>query len=220
MNEFVRGFRPQRGICRHHRKDVEVDIEIKRGWFRPPVPTRSMTGVPGDNSINARDYIWALCKWLGASRKDPDRLDPNGCIEPDSGEVRTTGRLKSAPFQQHGGRSRERVWGLSDRGMVGVSAGSSKAALGSRGAASSLEYHNPPICLETAPPSTLINLGLVEGHVNYGHANGHPDALTAGEIYDSDQTSAKDKERKSLESRAGWRGFRGAGFGQEPLREY
>ena len=39
MNEFVRGFRSQSGIRRCHRKDIEIDIEIKRRRLRPPVPT-------------------------------------------------------------------------------------------------------------------------------------------------------------------------------------
>ena len=43
MNEFVSGLWSQSGICRCHRKDVEIDIEVKRSRFCPPVPTVSVT---------------------------------------------------------------------------------------------------------------------------------------------------------------------------------
>ena len=164
MNEFVRGFRSQRGIRRQHWKDVEVHIEIKRCGFRPPVPIASTANLRGgNNGRNVRDYIRTLCEWLGASRKDPDRLDSHGSIEPDSSELRTTGRLEGAPFQQHGGRPwpRERVWGLGDRGLVSVSlvsAGPDEAAFGSRGTTSSPKYHNPHRHFETVSPFNSLSV--------------------------------------------------------------
>jgi hypothetical protein len=99
VNELIRGFRPQSGIRRRHRKDVEVDIEIKCGRFCLSVPTALIANVrEEDSSRSARDYIRTLCEWLSAGRKDLDCLDPYGCIEPESGKVRATGRLESAPF--------------------------------------------------------------------------------------------------------------------------
>jgi len=100
MNEFVRGFRPQSGIRRRHRKDVEIDIEIECSRFCPPVPTALIAKVRGgEYSENARDHVRTLCEWLDPSRKYLDCLDSHWCVEPDSGKTRTTGRLENAPFQ-------------------------------------------------------------------------------------------------------------------------
>jgi len=100
MNEFVCGFRPQSRIRRHHRKDVEIDIEIERGRLCPPVPTALIANVCGEDcSEDARDYVQTLGEWLGPSGKDLDCLDPHRCIEPDSGKTRSTGWLENAPFQ-------------------------------------------------------------------------------------------------------------------------
>ena len=102
MNELVRRFWSQSGVHGSHWKDVEVGIQVKRGRFSPSVPSVSMTSIRGgDDGGNARDYVRTLSKWLGAGRKDPDCLHPYGCDEPESREVRTTGRLKDTPFQQH-----------------------------------------------------------------------------------------------------------------------
>jgi len=100
VNKLVRGFRSQSGIHRHHRKDVEINIEIKRGRFRLPVLMVLIASIrEGENRGNARDYVRTLGKWLGTGRKDPDRLDPHRRIESDGCKLRTTGRLESAPFQ-------------------------------------------------------------------------------------------------------------------------
>lgn len=59
----------------------------------------------GGGSRDARNYVRTLCEWLGARRKYADRLDPHGRVESDSGKARSTERLESTPFQQHGGRT-------------------------------------------------------------------------------------------------------------------
>ena len=87
---------------------------------------------------NARDYVWALCEWMGPSRKDPDRLDPHRCIEPDSGNVRATGWLEGAPFQQHGGQESASVARVTNLSAVVGWLG--QAMLGSRGAAGSPKH--------------------------------------------------------------------------------
>jgi len=65
-----------------------------------------------------------------------------------------------------------------------------------------------------------LSIQLAEGCDNDDEADGHPDPLATGKVHNSAHTSAKDEEWKSLEGRTGWRGFRRAGFGPEPLREY
>ena len=118
MDEFVRGFRSQGRICRCHRKDVKIDIEIKRGRFCPPVRAALGTSVCGKGSSESvRKYVRTLRERLGSSWKDPDCFDPNGCIEPDGGQARTPRWFENAPFQQHSGRPwpRERVCSLGNR---------------------------------------------------------------------------------------------------------
>ena len=100
MNELIRGFRPQSRIRRHHRKDVEIDIEIERGRLCPPVLMALIANAcREDCNEDARDYVRTLGEWLGPSGKDLDCLDSHWCIEPDSGKMRSTGRLENAPFQ-------------------------------------------------------------------------------------------------------------------------
>ena len=191
MNEFVRGFRSQSRIRGCHREDVEIDIKIKRSRFCLPVLAMLKANVrERSNTGNARDYVWALCEWLGPSRKDPDRLDPHRCIEPDGGNVRTTGWLESTPFQQHGGWPwpRERVCGSSDE-LVGSCrlARTSYARLTWHRGLSQAPLH--PLLPSLSPRTRLslrfsLNLKLAVGHGNDDNADGHPNFLATGEIYD------------------------------------
>lgn len=99
MNEFVRGFRSQSGICRCHRKDIEIGIKIKRSGFCPPALMALVARIcRGSGSRGLRDCVRTLYEWVGTSGKYPDGLDPYGCVKSESSKRRTTGWLESAPF--------------------------------------------------------------------------------------------------------------------------
>jgi hypothetical protein len=61
VNELIRGFRPQGRIRRGHRKDVKVDVEIKRGRLRPPVRAVSKSSVRRGDTIRTHATMSGHC---------------------------------------------------------------------------------------------------------------------------------------------------------------